>query len=86
MFAGLRTFIKEIFQDVDDGFSSKRTAFFIFIALIVLCVVTTVFFKAAIPALIWNGLVDLIKWIGVAILGERTPAALSALRIGTPAK
>ena len=82
MFTTFRTFIKEIFQDVDDGFSAKRTAFFIFIALLVMCVIMAVFWKAAIPAMILGGLVDLIKWIGAAILGERAPAALSALTSG----
>jgi hypothetical protein len=75
-----RSFFKEIFQDVDDGFSAKRTAFFIFVALIVACVIATVIGHTAIPALIWNGLVDLVKWIGAAILGERVPASLAAFR------
>jgi hypothetical protein len=75
-----RSFFKEIFQDVDDGFSAKRTAFFIFVALIVACVVVTFFGKALIPPMIWNGLVDLVKWIGAAILGERVPAAVAAAR------
>lgn len=83
-FMTFRTFIKEIFQDVDDGFSAKRTAFFIFVALIVACVVVTLAVKTiAIPALIWNGLVDLVKWIGASILGERAPAALAAFRTGS---
>lgn len=82
-FMTLRSFIKEIFQDVDDGFSSKRTAFFVFILLLAACVIAAVFWKVGVPAMIWNGLVDLIKWIGAAILGERAPAALAALRGGS---
>lgn len=85
-FTTFRTFIKEIFQDGEDGFSSKRTGFFVFIILLAVCTVAGVFFKVAVPAMVWNGLVDLIKWIGAAILGERAPQALAALRGNLPDK
>lgn len=84
-FTSFGQFVREIFQDVDSSYSAKRTGFFIFISLIVACVVGSVFWKIGVPAMIWNGLVDLVKWIGAAILGERAPAALSALR-GMPVR
>lgn len=80
---GFKTFIGEIFQDVDDGFSAKRTGFFAFIILLTICVLGAVFLKVNVPDTIFNGLVDLIKWIGAAILGERMPAVMAATRKGT---
>jgi hypothetical protein len=32
--------------------------------------------------MIWTGLVDLVKWIGAAILGERVPAAAPRAQAG----
>jgi hypothetical protein len=72
-------FIVEIFQDVDGGFSAKRTAFFIMVALFV-AMFATVHFVAYSPAqLAWlqtglDRVTDLIKWLGGFICAERVTA------------
>jgi len=76
--------LREIFMDVDDGYSAKRVGFFIFIILIAVLTIASVFGNVQVLPMIFNGLVDLVKWIGAAILGERAPAALAAMR-GNPA-
>lgn len=69
-------FLPEIFQDIDGGYSAKRTAFFLFI--VVFIVLTLAVFAHAIPdariPVIQSSqdkLVDLIKWIGAFIAGEQ---------------
>lgn len=69
-------FLPEIFQDIDGSFSAKRTAFFIFIVM--LMILTLMLFvhtvpEARIPAIqsSQDKLVDLIKWIGAFIAGEQ---------------
>jgi hypothetical protein len=69
-------FFKEIFQDVDGHYSSKRTAFFIFVGLFV-AIAVLVNLKAvdlaAVPILTAteDHLTELIKWLGGFILGEQ---------------
>jgi len=77
----ITSFFKGIFQDVDQNYSAKRAGFFVFVLLVVVCTVASLF-KLLVPAMVWAGLVDLTKWIGAAILGERAPAALAALKTG----
>lgn len=75
--------LSETFQDVDGGYSAKRAGFFIFIGLLVAVVVGCTFFGTPFNLTIWTGLVELIKWIGAAILLERAPALATAIK-GTP--
>lgn len=69
-------FFPEIFQDIDGGYSAKRTAFFIFVALFVM-IALLLYFRAvpkdAIPLMqgTQDRLTDLIKWIGGFIAGEQ---------------
>lgn len=70
------TFFKEIFQDVDGGFSSKRAAFILFVilfALIALALSFRLVPQSVLPAVqsTQDKLVDLIKWVGGFILGEQ---------------
>jgi len=69
-------FLSQIFQDIDGAYSSKRTAFFIFVALFVALTAALLFKTVPAPALgviqgTQDKLVDLIKWIGGFIMGEQ---------------
>jgi len=69
-------FIRQIFQDVDGDFSSKRTAFFVFIVLFVF-IASAMFFhvlpKDTVPLMqsTQEKITDLIKWIGGFIVAEQ---------------
>ncbi len=68
-------FFSEIFQDIDGGYSAKRTAFFIFVALIVagFPMALAVHDHATLDYLRQGmaTLADLIKWIGALIASEQ---------------
>ena len=69
-------FLRQIFQDIDGCYSSKRTAFFIFVILFVVLTVLLYFRRfdaAAIPLMrdAQDHLTDLIKWLGGFIVSEQ---------------
>ena len=69
-------FLRQIFQDIDGHYSSKRTAFFIFVALFVVIAVLVdlkAVDLAAVPILTAteDHLTELIKWLGGFIVGEQ---------------
>jgi hypothetical protein len=68
--------LQEIFQDIDGGYSAKRTAFFIFIFLFVILVIVILFRPVDAKALdflhdVLDKVTDLIKWLGGFIVAER---------------
>lgn len=69
------TFIKQIFQDIDGSYSSKRTAFFIFIFLFVAISCLTYLDAVPVNKIAFaqsslDKLSDLIKWLGGFIVAE----------------
>lgn len=71
-------FLSEIFQDIDGGFSMKRSAFALFILLFIV-VGMAVIFKAFDSGVLdflkdlEGKIVDVIKWMGGFIVAERIP-------------
>jgi len=70
------TFLRQIFQDIDGCYSSKRAAFFVFVALFVGIAVLLCFHAvdaAAVPVLqaSQDRAADLIKWLGGFIVSEQ---------------
>lgn len=76
--AGFLKFIAEIFQDVDGGYSAKRTAFFLLLIAFLL-IAGGVYFRAVDAAALGflSGVLDKIKelltWLGGFIVIERAP-------------
>ena len=69
-------FLTEIFQDIDGGYSAKRTAFFVFVALFV--ALTLLVYCRMVPEAVLgfvqgalDKLTDLIKWMGGFIASEQ---------------
>lgn len=78
MLAAIRKFFSEIFQDVDGGYSAKRTAFFILL-LAFIAIASGVYLKAFDQGVltfmqgVLDKITDLIKWLGGFIVAERVP-------------
>lgn len=69
-------FFSEIFQDVDGGYSAKRTAFFLLIFLFVVVILAGYFQTIPAPMTAYmqgalDKITELIKWIGGFIAGEQ---------------
>lgn len=72
----MRNFFSQIFQDVDGGYSAKRTAFFLFIAAFLLLIGGVALHQVPDGALEFvkgaiEKLQDLIKWMGALIASEQ---------------
>jgi hypothetical protein len=72
-------FLAEIFQDVDGGYSAKRTAFFILLALfvsIIFGIGSKAFDKGVLEFMqgALEKIADLLKWLGGFIVAERAPS------------
>lgn len=69
-------YIRQVLQDIDGSYSSKRAAFFVFVLLFVALTVGVLFKAVPRDAVAFvqtteDKLVDLIKWIGGFIVGEQ---------------
>lgn len=72
-FINIGKFLSGIFQDVGNSYSAKRTAFFILVLLLVVIVYGAVYLAHPVTDIIFNGLIDLIKFLGGFIVAERVP-------------
>ena len=78
-----RKFVAEIFQDVDDGFSMKRTMFFVLIVALLVVVFGAVYVTRVEPGVlneVLGTLERIIEWLGGFIVAERAPAIGRALK------
>lgn len=80
MLQAIGSLILGVMKDVDGNYSSKRAAFFIFIWLFSIFSMSNVYLHVPVSQYMFDTLVDLIKWIGMFILAERTPAILEAAK------